>query len=111
MPALPGGKIAKQVVSGDEHTLILTEDGTVFVCGNNCLGQLGLGDSHDRITFTALRTIPQQSEKLICAGSQSTIIYASLRHEQMQAFEEQTTGLLPGALQGVIGTYVQGQGK
>ena len=30
VPALPDGKVAKQVVAGWAHTMILAEDGTVF---------------------------------------------------------------------------------
>ena len=33
VPALPDGKVAKQVVGGGYHTMILAEDGTVFACG------------------------------------------------------------------------------
>ena len=53
VPALPDGKVAKQVVAGSCHTMILAEDGTVFACGENTYGQLGLGDTTHRITFTA----------------------------------------------------------
>ena len=30
VPPLPDGKVAKQVVAGGDHTMILAEDGTVF---------------------------------------------------------------------------------
>ena len=45
MPLLPDGKVAKQVVAGGCHTMILAEDGTVFACGSNGDGKLGLGDN------------------------------------------------------------------
>ena len=38
MPALPDGKVAKQVIAGEYHTVILAEDGTVFACGYNETG-------------------------------------------------------------------------
>ena len=54
VPALPDGKVAKQVIAGGYHTMILAEDGTVFACGTNTNGELGLGDDDDRNTFTAV---------------------------------------------------------
>ena len=58
VPSLPYGKVAKQVVAGGYYTMILAEDGTVFACGKNEGGQLGLGDTGDRWTFTAVPTLP-----------------------------------------------------
>ena len=54
VPALPDGKVAKQVTAGTTHTMVLAEDGTVFACGHNGCGQLGLGDNNHRNTFTAV---------------------------------------------------------
>jgi alpha-tubulin suppressor-like RCC1 family protein len=51
VPALPDGKVAMKVVAGGYHTMILAEDGTVFVCGWNNVGQLGLGDTTNRRLF------------------------------------------------------------
>ena len=58
VPALPDGKVAKQVIAGWSHTMILAEDGTVFACGWNNYGQLGLGDTTDRTIFTAVPGLP-----------------------------------------------------
>ena len=69
MPALPDGKVAKQVVGGGSHTMILAEDGTVFACGWNDYGQLGLGDSTNRNTFTAVPALPDgKVAKQVVAG-------------------------------------------
>ena len=57
VPALPDGKVAKQVIAGEDHTMILAEDGTVFACGDNSFGQLGLGDTTQRNTFTAMSAL------------------------------------------------------
>ena len=54
VPALPYGKVAKQVAAGGHHMMILAEDGTVFACGCNGCGQLGLGDTENRSTFTVV---------------------------------------------------------
>ena len=41
---LPGGVMAGDIACGDDHTLVLIEgEGTVYACGSNGRGQLGLG--------------------------------------------------------------------
>lgn len=35
------------IATGDYHTMFLKEDGSVWVCGNNTEGQLGLGTTYD----------------------------------------------------------------
>ena len=52
VPDLPDGRVVKQVWTGDMHTMILAEDGTVFASGCNDNGQLGLGYTARRNTFT-----------------------------------------------------------
>jgi len=77
VPALPDGKVAKQVVAGWSHTMILAEDGTVFACGNNDYGQLGLGDTTHRNTFTAVPALPDgKVAKQVVAGRYHTMILA-----------------------------------
>ena len=39
-----------------DHSLILKNDGTLWGCGNNYEGQLGLGDTNKKTTF-AQKTI------------------------------------------------------
>ena len=46
----------KSVYCGYYHTLILKNDGTLWSCGYNSYGQLGLGDQSDRTTFTQITT-------------------------------------------------------
>ena len=38
------------------HTFILEYDGTLWSCGLNNYGQLGLGDTTNRYTFTQITT-------------------------------------------------------
>ncbi len=77
VPALPDGKIVKQVVAGCQHMTILTEDGTVFACGYNEYGQLGLGDTTDRNTVTAGPALPDgKVVKQVIAGRDHTMILA-----------------------------------
>ena len=46
----------KQVYCNYHHTFILKNDGTLWGCGVNSGGQLGLGDTTDRTTFTKITT-------------------------------------------------------
>jgi alpha-tubulin suppressor-like RCC1 family protein len=42
------------VAAGGYHSFALSRDGTVMACGDNENGQLGLGDTDDRDTFTVV---------------------------------------------------------
>ena len=46
----------KSVYFGGHHTFILKNDGTLWGCGYNEYGQLGLGDTSHRYTFTQVTT-------------------------------------------------------
>ena len=77
VPPLPDGKVAKQVVPGSYHTMILAEDGTVFACGYNEYGELGLGDNNRRNTFTAVPPLPDgKVAKQVVASFTHTMILA-----------------------------------
>ena len=41
----------KSIYCGGEHTIILKNDGTLWGCGNNLYGQLGVGDTNYRTIF------------------------------------------------------------
>ncbi len=50
-PALAAAKVKPPVVSGGlYHTLTIKADGTLWACGRNVFGQLGVGDNTDRST-------------------------------------------------------------
>ena len=77
VPALPDGKVAKQVVAGSNFTMILAEDGTVFASGSNAYGQLGLGDLANRNAFAAVPALPDgKVAKQVIAGRGHTVILA-----------------------------------
>ena len=61
----------KSFYCGDNYELILKNDGTLWGCGRNANGQLGLGDKSDRTTFTQITT---NDIKSICCGECHTII-------------------------------------
>jgi alpha-tubulin suppressor-like RCC1 family protein len=51
---VPGVNGAVAVAAGSYHSFVLSRDGTAMACGDNDYGQLGLGDTDDRDTFTAV---------------------------------------------------------
>ena len=63
----------KSVCCGYNHTLILKDDGTLWGCGRNDYGQLGLGDTNHRYTFTQV-TINVDNIKEIYRGGDHTFI-------------------------------------
>jgi alpha-tubulin suppressor-like RCC1 family protein len=81
--SLPGDKIVKQVISRGIHTLCKAEDGTVFACGNNVYGQLGLADfgnnpSSFRETFAISSSLLNgQVIKEIVTGVNQTFLLVS----------------------------------
>ena len=63
----------KQVYCGYYHTFILKNDGTLWGCGNNEYGQLGLGDNTNRNTFTQITTNTNDIKEIYC-GDYHTIM-------------------------------------
>ena len=47
----PGARV-RHVAAGNDHTMIVLEDGRVFACGRGQAGQLGLGDRKDVNSLT-----------------------------------------------------------
>jgi alpha-tubulin suppressor-like RCC1 family protein len=54
IPNLEKGVKIQQVVTESSHTLVLLTNGQLYGCGDNDSGQLGLGDSQKRTTFTQI---------------------------------------------------------
>jgi alpha-tubulin suppressor-like RCC1 family protein len=53
----------KAIAAGGWHSLALTESGEVYAWGSNGHGQLGLGDTNNRLTPTEVhRTVPATSK-------------------------------------------------
>ena len=64
----------KQVYCGDYHTLILKNDGTLWGCGDNGYGQLGLGDNTNRTTFTQITTNTDDIKSVYHGGNHTFIL-------------------------------------
>ena len=69
------GREMLQVAAGGFHTVCVTEDGSVFAFGDNSeLGQLGVGDTEDRLVPTLLRgELENKSVVQVAAGSKHTM--------------------------------------
>ncbi len=61
----------KLVDCGEYHTSILTNDGTLWGCGYNGYGQLGLGDTDNRTIFTQ---ITNDIKSVYCGGNHTIIL-------------------------------------
>ena len=57
-----------------EHSLILKNDGTLWGCGFNNYGQLGLGDTNYRTTFTEITTNTDDIKSVYCGGYYTFIL-------------------------------------
>ena len=71
---VPGGKRVTMIAAESNHSLIITEDGKLYVAGDNGAGQLGLGDDFDRHTFTLVDIPEAKKVTQIAAGSQHSLI-------------------------------------
>ncbi|HBF2041586.1 TPA: hypothetical protein KNV82_002464 [Clostridioides difficile] len=61
-----------KIICGDAHTFILKNDNTIWSCGRNNYGQLGLGDTTDRTTFTKVDI--DNVKKIVCGYYHAFII-------------------------------------
>ena len=64
----------KSVYCGENHTFILKNDGTLWGCGLNNDGQLGLGDNTNRNTFTQVTTNADNIKEIYCGGDYTFIL-------------------------------------
>jgi alpha-tubulin suppressor-like RCC1 family protein len=68
--------IRPQIFCGNNFTFVLKRNNELYACGNNTLGQLGLGDHNNRNTFTKV-DIPTMrcnfvGSKILCGCEQSS---------------------------------------
>lgn len=69
--------IPKMVACGNSHTLILSQDGKVAVCGSNLYGQLGLGQNHMNMTENKpklINSINSENIKYISCGPDYSLL-------------------------------------
>ena len=63
-----------QIACGQYHTFILKNDGSVWSCGYNNYGQLGLNNTADKTTFTQVTTNINNDVKQVACGDGYTFI-------------------------------------
>ena len=64
----------KKIYCGYNHTLILKNNGTLWGCGYNANGQLGLGDTTNRNTFIQVTTNTNNIKSVHCGGYHTFIL-------------------------------------
>ncbi|XP_055889765.1 X-linked retinitis pigmentosa GTPase regulator-like isoform X3 [Biomphalaria glabrata] len=64
---------AKQVACGRSHTLISTESGHIYSCGNHSDGQLGYKATTNQHIPKLIESLPPTKYKLLDAGSDSSV--------------------------------------
>ena len=64
----------KSICCGGMHTLILKNDGTLWGCGYNAEGQLGLGDTNRRAILTQITTNANDIKSMYCSGYHTLIL-------------------------------------
>ena len=71
---LPNDEVAVNAALGDSFTLILSSTGTLYGCGSNEFGQLGLGDVQ---SVSRPTEIPLNSVRTIAAGRDHSLVLLS----------------------------------
>ena len=66
----------KEIYCGENHTVMLKTDGSLYSCGRNGSGQLGLGTSDDNahVTFTKITTNVNNDVKQVACGKTNVFI-------------------------------------
>ena len=63
-----------QIACGSYHNILRKKDGSIWVCGYNEYGQLGLGDTTNRKTFTQVTTNTSSVKEIICGSNHSVLL-------------------------------------
>uniref|UniRef100_A0A671U1S8 Secretion regulating guanine nucleotide exchange factor n=1 Tax=Sparus aurata TaxID=8175 RepID=A0A671U1S8_SPAAU len=72
-------KAVRAVSGGGGHSVVVTENGEVFVCGQNDRGQLGLGHNADISTLQLCPSLSQRVTQVAC-GWDFTLLLAGKHH-------------------------------
>ena len=72
--ALPDGRRVVDVVPGYEHTVAILDDGSVYACGNNGSGQLGIGSTTNQSTLARVTLPVERSAVKVDCGRSHTVV-------------------------------------
>ena len=62
------------MICGGDYTFILKNDGSVWACGYNSSGQLGLGDATNKSKFTQVTTNISDVKQIACGYARTSIL-------------------------------------
>jgi alpha-tubulin suppressor-like RCC1 family protein len=63
-----------RIICGRYHTFVIKNDGTVWATGRTANGELGLGDTTDRNTFTQLSSSFNNPKQISCGEYHTFIV-------------------------------------
>lgn len=83
------------VACGDEHTLALAEDGTIYAWGNNTFGQLGVGDIRQRDRPTKVIAEGVKFASVHAGGQHSHALNGTILHPPVYLYLDSERNLFP----------------
>ncbi|GAB5593939.1 hypothetical protein Unana1_08839 [Umbelopsis nana] len=92
--------------TGRNHTLLLCDSGEVFAAGDNKLGQLGLTDLSDQLTFKLVTSLVSKKIVQVACGAEFSLVLTD--KGQVYAFGSQEYGQLGN---GTDGQFIKSAGK
>ncbi|CAF1039515.1 unnamed protein product [Rotaria sordida] len=102
------------IACGAYHSLIVSKSGTVFTCGQNSSGQLGLGDTDSRIWPSNVKSLQQQKATYASCGEKHSVVitleggvfsFGSSSHGQL-GHNSTNDELLPRKISELMGSEV-----
>lgn len=85
---IPNHEKIVAIDAGLMHTLLLTDNNNVYVCGNNTFGELGLGDTDQVITPTSLN-FPHGEKIIAISAGPSYSLFLTNKHSVLACGENQ----------------------
>ncbi|CAF1080148.1 unnamed protein product [Rotaria sordida] len=62
------------IACGAYHSVIVSKSGTVFTCGLNSSGQLGVGDTDNRVWPSNIKALQQQKVTYVACGEKHSVV-------------------------------------